>query len=174
MKTFNKRGDQGETSLLYGQRTSKASLRCEFYGTVDEAVSAIGLARSLSKKKKVRDILFDVQKELFVPAAELAVPREHYAEYSFRGQIVQKEMVERLARLIEEFEKEIKMPDQFVIPGGSTASAAIDVARTIVRRAERRAVQLKEEGLLPNQKILSYLNRVADLLFVLARYEEAK
>ena len=101
-----------------------------------------------------------------------AVPPEHYAEYRVKGQIVSEEMIEGLTLLVDEFEEQVAMPKEFIIPGGSPASAAINVARTVVRRAERRAVQLKEEGLLPSPSILEYLNRLADLLFILALYEE--
>lgn len=174
MKTFNEKGDRGETSLLYGRRISKASSRCEFLGAVDEAVSALGLARALVKREKVRDVLFTVQKEMFVPAAELAVPPEHYAEYRFRGPVVTGEMVQRLTLLIEDLEQQVAMPQEFIIPGDTVASAAIDLARAVVRRAERRAAQIFEEGQLPNENILKYLNRLADLLFVLARYEETE
>jgi cob(I)alamin adenosyltransferase len=172
MKTFNKRGDQGETSLLFGQRVSKSSPRCEFYGTIDEAVSTIGLARAITQKKNVQDILIDIQRELFIPASELAVPTEHYPQFCERSKVVTEEMAERFTRLIEEYEELIELPKEFVVPGGTMASAALDMARTIVRRAERVAVQLKCDGLLPNENILKYLNRLADLLFTLARYEE--
>ncbi|MEW5899192.1 MAG: cob(I)yrinic acid a,c-diamide adenosyltransferase [Bacillota bacterium] len=174
MKTFNEKGDRGETGLLYGRRISKASSRCEFFGAVDEAVSALGMARALAKKEQVRNILFTIQKEMFVPAAELAVPPEHYAEYRFRGPVVAGEMVQRLTRLIEDLEQQVAMPQEFIIPGDTVASAAIDLARAVVRRAERRAAQIFEEGQLPNENILKYLNRLADLLFVLARYEETE
>ncbi|MEW6423204.1 MAG: cob(I)yrinic acid a,c-diamide adenosyltransferase [Bacillota bacterium] len=174
MKTFNQKGDRAETGLLYGQRISKASSRCEFFGAVDEAVSTLGLARALARKEKVRDVLFAVQKEMFVPAAEVAVPPEHYAEYKFRGPVVTGEMVQRLTRWIEELEELVVMPQEFIIPGDTAASAAIDLARAVVRRAERRAAQLFEEGQLPNENILKYLNRTADLLFALARYEETE
>lgn len=173
MKTFNKRGDQGETSLLYDQRISKANLRCEFYGTIDEAVSLLGLARSYSQNNEIKNLLYIIQKELFIPAAELAVPPEHYSGYSIRGPIINEEMVENITRIIEEIEDRICMPKEFVVPGSSDASAAIDLARAVIRRAERRAVKLKEETQLPNENILKYLNRLADLLFTLARYEEA-
>lgn len=172
MKTFNEKGDRGETGLLHGRRISKASSRCEFFGAVDEAVSTLGMARALAKKEQVRKILFAVQKEMFVPAAELAVPPEYYTGYKFRGPVVTGEMVQRLTSLIEELEKQVPMPQEFIIPGDTVASAAIDMARAVVRRAERRAVQIFEEGQLPNENILKYLNRLADLLFTLARYEE--
>lgn len=173
MKIFNRRGDQGETSLLYGQRVLKSNLRCEFYGTIDEAVSALGLARAITQKKEIHDVLYTYQQELFIPAAELAIPPEHYAGHRAKNPVVTEEMVERLTRQVEEWEEQITIPKAFIIPGKTKASAAVDLARTIVRRAERRAVQLKEEGLLPNENILKYLNRLADLLFTLARYEEA-
>ncbi len=167
MKTFNKKGDAGETSLLHGGRISKASLRCEFFGTIDEAVSMLGLARSLTNKEDVRDILFNLQKELFIPASELALPPEQYRP------VVTEEMAERLTGLIENFEGRTAIPKEFIIPGGSPDSSAIHTARAVVRRAERRAVQLKEDGLLTNENVLKYLNRLADLLFILAIYAEA-
>lgn len=172
MKTFNKKGDQGETSLFYGQRVPKSHPRCEFYGTIDEAVSTMGLARALGLKKKTQEILLNVQKELFIPAAELAIPEENYAEYSSKHPVVTEKMVERLTGLIEELEEQITMPREFIIPGRSVASAALDMARTIIRRAERRAVGLEKNSQLPNENILKYLNRLADLLFTMARYEE--
>jgi len=173
MKTFNKRGDEGETSLLYGVRVPKFDLRCEAYGAVDEAVSALGLARTLSHKEKVQNILLALQQDLFVLSAELAVPAEHYANFAQKHKVVDGSTVERLERLIEELEGEIQMPQSFIIPGASAASAAIDLARAIIRRAERWGAKLKEEGLLHNQQIPKYLNRLADLVFTLARYEAA-
>lgn len=173
MQTFNKRGDQGETSLLFGQRVPKSHPQCEAYGTIDEAVSALGLARALSPKEKVREILRELQAELFIPGAEMAVPEGYYARYAQENKVVTPEAAERLERLIEELEAVTPMPQAFVLPGKTAAAAAIDLARTFVRRAERRSVALKEAGLLPNENLLPYLNRLADLLFTLARYEEA-
>ncbi|MBE0414936.1 MAG: cob(I)yrinic acid a,c-diamide adenosyltransferase [Dehalococcoidia bacterium] len=172
MKTFNKRGDSGETSLLYGGRVPKSDPRCEAYGTIDEAVSALGLARALSKKERIRDILYLIQQELFIVGSELATVADHYDKLVAKHKVVTEEMVARLETLIEEFEKEMEMPKLFIIPGASPGSAALDLARTIIRRAERRAVELKNEKMVPNERVLQYLNRLADLVFTLARYEE--
>ena len=171
MKTFNKRGDSGETSLLYGVRTSKSDARCEVYGTIDEAVSILGLARNFCQPE-VKDLVFSLQQELFVVAAELATPQERYSELVAKGKIVKADMVQRLEDVIDEFEAKIDMPREFIIPGACVSSATLDVARTVFRRAERRAVALKEAGQLANGEVLRYLNRLADLVFILARYQE--
>jgi len=172
MKTFNKRGDEGETSLLYGGRVSKSDLRCEAYGTVDEAVSALGLARSVSSNERTREIVHRIQDELFILGAELATATEEYDKLASRNVVVTDEMVDRLESLIEEFEAEIPMPKAFVIPGAMPSSASLDLARTIIRRAERRAIELRNQGLITNERVLRYLNRLADLVFTVARYEE--
>lgn len=172
MKTFNKRGDGGETSLLYGGRVSKSDPRCEAYGTIDEAVSALGLARALAGKERVRDICRGVQEELFVVGAELATAEDQYQKLVSRKGVVTDEMVQRLEAAIDGLEGEMEMPRVFVIPGASAGGAALDLARTIIRRVERRVVELRDDGKVPNERVLQYLNRLADLVFTLARYEE--
>lgn len=171
MKTFNKRGDRGETSLLYGERTFKSDPRCEAYGTIDEAVSFLGLAKNFCRPE-IREMITAIQRELFVVGAELATPLGRYHNLVAKGITVTTEMVQRLENLIDEFEGKVEMPHDFVIPGASPGSATLDVARTIVRRAERRAVTLKEKGELKNENVLAYLNRLGDLIFTLARYQE--
>ena len=172
MKTFNKKGDSGETSLLYGERVPKAHLRCEAYGTIDEAVSALGLARQFCKPQ-VSDIVFSLQQELFIVGSELATPAEHYDRLSQKGSVVNSHMVNRLEDLIDELEAKLRMPEAFIIPGGyGTGSAALDLGRTIIRRAERRIISLKESGVDVNEQILRYINRLADLIYTLARYQE--
>lgn len=174
LKTFNKKGDKGETSLLYGARVPKSDARCEAYGTIDEAVSSLGLARQFCQPE-VKDIILSLQKELFIVGAELAAPAEHYRKLAEKGNVVTSQMVQRLEDLIDQFEARVKMPDAFIIPGGAgTGSAALDVARTIIRRAERRMVSLKHSGMVPNEEILRYINRLADLVFTLARYQETR
>ncbi len=171
MKTFNKKGDGGETSLLYGDRVAKSDARCEAYGTIDEAVSALGLARHFCRSE-VKDIVLGLQRDLFVVGAELATPAEHYSKLVTKQDTVTSQMVQRLEDLVDEFEARVEMPKAFVIPGGGSAgSAALDVARTVVRRAERRVVALKEARVVKNDEVLRYLNRLADLVFTLARYE---
>lgn len=172
MKTFNKKGDTGSTGLFFGGRVPKSDLRCEAYGTVDEAVSYLGMARNLVKQSKTREIILKVQKELFMLNAELATKCEDYGRLVARHQPVTAEMAGDLEKLIDEIEGRVELPKGFVIPGSNPASAALDVSRTIVRRAERRVVELHEKGEVKNPAILQYLNRLADLLFILARYEE--
>ncbi len=173
MKTFNKRGDEGETSLFLGPRVPKSDAHCEAYGTIDEAVSAMGLSRSLSAKPKVRSMLLAAQKDLFVLAAELATPPQSHDRLAGKYPVITDSDVQRLEGLIEEMEKTVRMPESFVVPGDSPASAAIHVARAMVRRAERRVVGLREAGQVPNPEVLKYLNRLADFLFTLSLYEEA-
>lgn len=165
-------GDDGTTGLLYGGRVSKADPRVEAYGAVDEAVSALGLARSLSRDERVRSIVREVQRDLFTVGAELATDPAHRETFRAHFRPVTAEMTARVDAWLEELEREVELPRSFILPGGSPASSALDLARSILRRAERRAVSLKDAGLLPNPEILRYLNRLADLLFLLARYED--
>ena len=173
MKTFNKRGDGGETSLLYGGRVPKSHPRCEAYGTVDEAVSALGLARALSGKQRIQEVVHRLQEELFIVGAELATAEGDYNKLQDRQLVVSDDMVNRLEQLVDQFESEIEMPKRFIIPGASPAAAALDLARTMIRRAERRVTELRNCGEMPNERVLQYLNRLADLVFTMARYEEA-
>ena len=171
MRTFNKKGDRGETSLLYGVRVAKSDARCEAYGTIDEAVSALGLAKNFCQPE-VRDILSNLQQNLFIVGAELATPSGRYSELAAKGKVVKSEMVQQLEDLIDDFEARVDMPREFIIPGACVSSATLDMVRTVVRRAERRIVALKEAEQLMNEEVLKYVNRLADLLFTLARYQE--
>lgn len=171
-KVYTKFGDAGETSLLYGGRVSKNSPNTEAYGITDEAVSAMGLARALTSDQKVNEMLRDLQRELFTIAAELATDPDKYELYQQHFKPVTAEMVTNLEKAIDSLEEEFTMPTVFILPGGSPASAAIDLARCIIRTSERRVVAMAEQDLLTNGLIMSYLNRLGDLLFVLARYED--
>jgi len=170
MKLFNKKGDEGYTSMLYGQRIRKSDPRPETYGTLDEANSTLGFARALSKNERVKEIIYKVQKMLFVIGGELATDPKDYGKLKKK---IEEEDIQELQNLIEEIEDKVRLPKSFIIPGTSLVSASLDMARTIIRRGERRAVRLKEDNLLVNDKILAYLNRSADLIFILARYEES-
>jgi cob(I)alamin adenosyltransferase len=163
------KGDDGYTDLLGPGRVPKYDLRPETYGTLDEASSALGLARALSGQERVKEILREVQHDLYLLMAEVAVPEEQIEKLPYR---VKPEQIEWLDKTILELEKEVELPRQFVLPGASAASAAIDMGRTTVRRAERHAVRLVHEGHMPAGNVLRYLNRLSSLLFVLARYEE--
>lgn len=171
MSIVTRTGDQGETGLLYGGRVSKDDQRVEAYGTVDEAVAALGLARALSAYPRVRQTLLDLQKQLFTVAAEMAIDIAEYPKFDKHFPRVTPEMVQRIEAMVHEIEAEIAMPPTFVVPGASAASGALDLARTVVRRAERRAITLRNAGLLTNAEILRYLNRASDLVYALARYE---
>ena len=171
-RIYTKYGDGGETSLLYGGRISKNDLHTEAYGITDEAVSTMGLARALSEDSRVKDVLTELQRELFAVAAELATDPQRYDLFKRHFTPVAPEMVTRMEGLIDELEQGVEMPNVFILPGGSAASAAIDMARCMVRTAERRVVALKEQGKLTNPDVLRYMNRLGDLLFVLARYQD--
>lgn len=162
-------GDDGYTDLLGAERVAKYDLRPETYGTLDEASSAMGLARALSQQPRVKDILHQVQHDVYLLMAEVAVPLDMLGKLPYR---ITEEQNNWLDTIIAELEGEVQLPKQFIIPGASAASAAIDVARTIVRRAERHAVRLVHEGQMPAGHVLRYLNRLSSLLFILARYEE--
>ncbi len=162
-------GDDGYTDLLGPERVPKYDLRPTTCGTLDEASSALGLARSLTLQHRVRDILRRVQHDLYLLMAEIATPAAQLDKLPYR---VSAEQVAWLDGLIAELEREVQLPKQFILPGASPASAAIDLGRTIVRRAERHAVQLVHEGHMPAGEVLRYLNRLSSLLFILARYEE--
>jgi cob(I)alamin adenosyltransferase len=168
---FSKKGDRGFTSLLGGQRIPKSGPRPEAYGTLDEATSTLGIARASATRPKTKEIILSIQKDLFVLGAELATAPEDLKKYPYQ---IKTEHVDRLERLIEDLQKEIVLGKEFIIPGETVASAAIDLGRTIVRRAERKAVRLLQEKIIANAEVLRFLNRLADLLFTLARYEEAQ
>jgi cob(I)alamin adenosyltransferase len=170
MDTFNfsKKGDQGTTSLLTGERVSKSSLRPEAYGTLDEASSALGLAKVLTQNDMIREMIQTVQEDLVMLGAQLSdtVSDSKYA--------IGNERTERLESWIMQLQKEVALPRRFILPGGNPASASIDLARTIIRRAERRTMALKEAGELDSPEAHCYLNRLADFLFTLARYAEQR
>ena len=172
MPIYTKSGDTGETRLLFGGRVSKNDQRCEAYGAADQAVSAMGLARALSNDTRVKEVLFSLQHEMFTVGAELATASDQYKHLEDNFAVVNPDMVARLEALIDELEAEIELPDAFIIPGASPASGALDLARSLVRTGERRVVDLRDQGLLVNLDVLRYLNRLSDLLFMLARYED--
>lgn len=175
MKVYTKRGDDGTTGLLYGGRVDKDDLRTEAYGTVDEAVSALGLARADLARGDARqwhDTVLEVQRELFIVGAQLATHTDHWPQLTDGVSRVTADMVDRLELAIDHLTDRYPLPQEFVVPGERRAGAAIDLARTITRRAERAAVRMERAGLLPDDTILRYLNRLSDYLFVLARSVE--
>jgi cob(I)alamin adenosyltransferase len=167
-----RRGDGGETGLLYGGRIPKDDLHTEAYGSLDEAISALGLARAQEGDQGRAARLLGIQRALFTVGAELATGPGEHALLERHFATVTPTMVESLDALLAELEERIPLPQAFVIPGGSVVGAALDLARTLVRRAERRAVTLRRQGLLENPEVIRYLNRLSDVLFMLAREAE--
>ena len=174
MSIVTKTGDKGETSLMYGRRVSKADPHVDAYGCIDELTAALGLARSICSDKFVSEQIFAVQKELIIVMGELATTpqdRERYLKDGFH--VTTAAMVNRITAVIVELEKDRSLyPKDWVIPGGTAVSAALDFARTTCRRAERHvAAQVADEQRF-NPEILRYLNRLSDLCWILARYAE--
>jgi cob(I)alamin adenosyltransferase len=170
-RIYTKTGDDGTTGLLYGGRINKDDLVAEAYGTTDEAVAALGLARSLADDEDMRTDLLTLQRELFVVGADLATNPAERAKLEPEISLVTETMVARLERRIDDLVAERPLPEVFVVPGANPASAAIDLARTIVRRAERHVVALEGAEREVNPEVRRYLNRLSDLLFVLARWQ---
>lgn len=178
------RGDDGTTGLLFGgDRIDKDDPRTEAYGTVDEAVAALGLARAeLGLKAQygvvpaglggIGGLILRLQRELFVVGAELATNADARDRAEDGRTRVSAEMVSGLEEVLRELEAHVEMPREFVVPGETRTSAALELARTVVRRAERRTVPLVRSGVLPEGHVVPYLNRLADLLWILARAAE--
>jgi cob(I)alamin adenosyltransferase len=164
-------GDTGYTGLLGEQRVAKYDPRPDTFGTVDEATSALGLARAVTQDRKVKEIIYHIQQELYLLMGELATPAENYEKIGLR---MTSEHVQRLEQVEEELKREVEIPNKFIIPGDTHDGAALDLARTIIRRAERLAVKLLHDGIIQNNEVVRYLNRLSDLVFILARYVEVK
>lgn len=166
MKIYTKTGDAGETSFFDGSRVSKADHRVEAYGEVDELNACLGAARAACREADLRDALAAIQQQLFAVGARLADPSVKIAERVTKAGVREDE-VERLERLIDLLETELPPLRRFILPGGGEAGAWLHVARTVCRRAERRVVGLGDGAVEP--VVVRYLNRLSDLLFVMAR-----
>jgi len=178
------RGDDGTTGLLFGGRVSKSDPRTDAYGTVDEAVAALGVARAealeLARDGRLpgslgslNETLLRIQRELFVVAAELATNPDAREKLRDGVTRVDEAMVIRVEEHLKEAESGITLGNEFVVPGASRLSALVEVARTVVRRAERRAIGLSAAGHAPGPWLIPYLNRLADYLWILARVIES-
>ena len=163
-------GDDGTTGLLGGGRERKDDVRLEAYGTVDEASSALGLAKALSLDARTREIAEELQRGLYKLGAELATNPRSKASFAS----MEEADVARLEELMRELEAVTTMPEGFILPGETPASGAFDLARTVIRRAERRAVALARQGGLGNPQATRWLNRLSLVVFVLGRYEEER
>jgi len=174
MRVWTGKGDDGTTGLLYGGRVPKDDLRTEVYGTLDEAVSALGVARAAGLSERGRELVVRLQREMFVAGAQLATAPENQAKLKDGISRVTDAMVTQAEADIDDLLKIHPLPQEFLLPGETAPSAALDVARAVLRRGERQAVRLERAGLLGDQVVLRFLNRASDLLFALARYEEAE
>ena len=169
MSIVTKTGDKGETALMYGRRVRKSDARVEAYGCVDELTAALGVARASCADELVVEEILATQRELITLMGEVATPADERERYAKDYGVTTVAMVDRLSGVIVDLEKDKALyPKDWVIPGATAASAALDLARTICRRAERRVSELDEQ----NPEILRYLNRLSDLLWLLARYVE--
>lgn len=164
-------GDTGYTGLIGKARVPKWDPRPDTFGTVDEATSALGLARALASQPRVKEVILRLQRELYTLMAELATSPEETGRHP--SMVITAEHVAGLEALSEELKRGVEIGNAFIIPGETVAGAALDLARTVVRRAERMTAKLLHDGVVANPELLRYLNRLSDVLFVLARYEEA-
>jgi cob(I)alamin adenosyltransferase len=175
MSIATKTGDDGTTALIYGRRLPKTHPRVEAYGTVDELNAALGVARASATHDFVRNNLLVIQKDLIVLMGELCVQAEDLPRYVKDGHLlVTPAMTATLDVLVDEIEEQNVSSKGWATPGATPPGAALDLARTICRRAERRVCALMEAGMLKNAEIVIYLNRLSDLLWLFARWVETK
>lgn len=171
MKIYTRTGDDGTTGLLYGGRVRKDSPLPVAYGDVDEAQAAIGVARaSVERGSELDELLVSIEGDLWVLMSELATAPENHHKLTPDATLVTDAMVDRLEGLIDDYSARFEPPTEFVIPGGSPTAAHLDLARTVVRRAERAVLAAAVE----ESRTLPYLNRLSDLLWTLARWNEGE
>ncbi len=175
MKIYTRKGDDGTTGLLYGGRVAKSSAAPAAYGDVDEAQAAIGVARAHAERGgELDEVLIGIEADLWVVMAELATDPQNRHKLTEGTSLLTAEMVDRLEPLIDDFGARYDQPREFVVPGQEPVSAFLDLARTVTRRAERSTVTAvaAANGGLDDSQVVRYLNRLSDLLFVLARWRE--
>ena len=176
VKIYTKKGDDGTTSLWYGGRVAKSDPRTEAYGAIDEAGSALGVARAMCgpDDTEISADVLRVQNELFVAGAELATAPEAADRLEDGVSRITDAMVDELDSIIDRYMDRVELPPKFVIPGGTPLSAQLDLARATLRRAERRTVSLREADGLPSDAVLRYLNRASDLVYAIARFADVE
>ena len=171
MKIYTRDGDEGETGLLYGGKVSKNSPLPKAYGTVDEAQAILGLVRTECEKgSELENKIIHIERDLYVLMAELATDPDKHDKLVSGKNRVNEEMIKYLENFIDEIESRFTLPTEFVLPGQNRISALLDVSRTVVRRAERRTISCGIKGSLA----VSYLNRLSDLLWAMARWQEGE
>ncbi len=173
VKIYTRKGDDGTTGLLYGGRVAKSSAAIEVNGAVDEAQAVLGLARAEAEPgSELDDLLLELERDLWVLMAELATAPENRHKLSAGASLVTSEMVGALEARIDALDERFEMPTEFVMPGQNRVSAALDVARTVVRRAERGFTAAS--AATPESHVGPYLNRLSDLLWTMARWQEGE
>jgi cob(I)alamin adenosyltransferase len=176
VKVYTRKGDDGSTGLLYGGRTPKDAPGPTAYGATDEAIAALGLARAeCAPGDELHELLVRLQRELFVVGAELATAPDNRSKLTAGTTLVTAEMVTALEPIIDDVTARFEAPTEFVLPGENRVAAALDLARTIVRRSERASVTATTVGWLEaGSQVVPYLNRLADLCWTLARWQEGE
>jgi cob(I)alamin adenosyltransferase len=172
VKIYTRKGDDGTTSLWYGGRVPKDDLHTEAYGTLDETTSVLGLARAKCADERLAADILRLQNELFVAGAELATGPEARERLEPGVSRLENDMVAWLEERIDAYMAAVELPPKFVIPCGTERSAQLDVARSVLRRAERRIVALERAGVLEGSVVLRYVNRASDVLFAMARFAD--
>ena len=175
-KIYTKNGDKGETNLFLGGSLSKSDIRVEAYGTVDEVVSSIGFAKTQCENSEVIEIIEKLQYSLFKVGAELSIKEDNEDNKSVKPNdiinTIDSKNIKEIEGIIDSIITKIEIGNEFIMPGTSSGSAALDISRTITRRLERCIVKVDKKYGLKNKNIIIYINRLSDLMFVLARLED--
>ncbi|MEN3039168.1 MAG: cob(I)yrinic acid a,c-diamide adenosyltransferase [Candidatus Kryptonium sp.] len=166
MKIYTRTGDDGMTSLFAGGRVRKDNVRVEAYGTIDELNAILGIVRAISRDSVINEIIIDTQNLLFILGADLATP---VGVENIKVKRISQDDVEKIEKLIDKVEENLEPLKNFILPGGTLLASFLHLARTVCRRAERRIVSFSEKEKI-NENIIPFVNRLSDLLFVLARY----
>ncbi len=172
-KIYTKKGNKGKTSLLSGKRVDKDNLRVEAYGTIDELTTSLGISGTFTREEQLSKIIVSIQNRLFHLAAELATPQESPKSIVQRIEKIEEKDITSLEKIIDDLSDQLPSLKNFILPGGSKASSFLHQSRTICRRAERRIISLTKSDEV-NPEIIRFLNRLSDLLFVMARYANFK
>ena len=176
VKIYTKKGDDGTTSLWYGGRVPKHHGRTDAYGSLDEACAALGVARALcgDGQEELGGDILRLQDDLFIAGAELATAPEAAERLEDGVSRTTEAMVAEIEERIDHYMGQVELPPKFVIPGGTQLSAQLDVARTVIRRAERRISALAEEGELAGETVIHLINRASDLAYAMARFADVE
>tara|TARA_B110000438_G_scaffold290642_1_gene326611 strand:+ start:2806 stop:3366 length:561 start_codon:yes stop_codon:yes gene_type:complete len=172
-RLYTKNGDKGNTFLLFGQKVSKNDIRVQCYGAIDECISNLGVVYAISTEQnnsEISNLIIKIQRTLFIISSEIACSKEKYLDLKKNYNYIKKDKIEELEILIDNYQEISPKINYFVLPGGSLLSSFVDIARTNCRKSERLCTEIEKKGLLNNNNILIYLNRLSDLLFIIARY----